>query len=276
MSTIFWVIFLLMFFFYIIKKVFSFNKSNDLKFRTAPLPDHDFDKEIKDFLDKKYSPRSGQLVLEIPLKKKIKLDKAGSFNLIFREKASYYQDMFWSVGVTYNNNLVGIAEEIYDSKKPLIRIVRAYYSGFDINVSLNKLGRNSLELNVELIRDGNIVETKAKRGKSKKIKGEFNVAGYAHLDDDVKRIVWKELIVGAPLKLYPDPDNKYDTNAVKVFYKEHFIGWVPKDYVKKNVIYDNLISKNEIHSYCLKNDRRPSHQGMAQYVIVKFEMDNNL
>lgn len=38
----------------------------------------------------------------------------------------------------------------------------------------------------------------------------------------------KALRIGEELELEPDPENPYDSNAIKVLADEHFIGFIPK------------------------------------------------
>jgi hypothetical protein len=38
-----------------------------------------------------------------------------------------------------------------------------------------------------------------------------------------------EAEVGDPVQLEPEPTNAYDPNAIKVIYKEHHVGYVPRE-----------------------------------------------
>ncbi len=128
-----------------------------------------------------------------------------------------------------------------------------------------------------------------KKGKSNKTSGKFDVIGYHHLSEEVKRIVWKELKVGDTLDLLADPSNKYDKEAVKVMFNGVQIGWIPKSYRRKSMIFQALINNENIKTTCISNDRRGHSKrtpnpkakggydyeyiGMAQFVEAKYKIE---
>lgn len=40
--------------------------------------------------------------------------------------------------------------------------------------------------------------------------------------------IWKDLQIGDFVNLIPEPDNQYDEHAVKVFYKDKQLGYLPR------------------------------------------------
>jgi hypothetical protein len=54
----------------------------------------------------------------------------------------------------------------------------------------------------------------------------FNIAGFTY-HDGVD--VFDELKIGVPLSLVPEPNNSHDAYAVAIYYKDHKLGYVPKD-----------------------------------------------
>jgi hypothetical protein len=54
----------------------------------------------------------------------------------------------------------------------------------------------------------------------------FNIAGFTYYEG---AIVFEELQIGTILELKSEPDNKFDDNAVAIYYKEHKLGFVPRN-----------------------------------------------
>lgn len=61
---------------------------------------------------------------------------------------------------------------------------------------------------------------------------EFHIAGVQYHDAD---LVWDRLAIGTRLRLVREDDNKYDTNAIAIVYRDEchesdtLIGYVPRD-----------------------------------------------
>ncbi len=51
------------------------------------------------------------------------------------------------------------------------------------------------------------------------------IAGYYYYDG---QLIENQLNPGTPLRLQREPDNKYDSNAVAVYYKQHKLGFIPR------------------------------------------------
>lgn len=58
----------------------------------------------------------------------------------------------------------------------------------------------------------------------------FNVAGIMHRPKKIIKMVADEIGGGDVLELEREPDNKYDPDAVKVFYEEEWIGYVEREF----------------------------------------------
>jgi len=54
-----------------------------------------------------------------------------------------------------------------------------------------------------------------------------NLAGFTYWDGP---FVFNELKVGTPLRLVYEPDNKFDPNAVAIYYNDSKIGYIPRDF----------------------------------------------
>jgi hypothetical protein len=134
------------------------------------------------------------------------------------------------------------------------------------------------------------VDTKVKdKNKSNRTWGKFDVAGFHHLPEETKTLIWKDLKVGDDLLLVPVTDNEFDKTAIKVMFKETQIGWFPMYHNRKQEVYDILLKKNNIVVYCTNNYRkgdyirasRPDSEGnwnhkylgMTQFVEAKFQYD---
>ena len=54
----------------------------------------------------------------------------------------------------------------------------------------------------------------------------FQISGFTYYDGP---IILKELKIGTKLKLKAELENRYDENAVAIYYKKHKIGFIPKE-----------------------------------------------
>lgn len=64
--------------------------------------------------------------------------------------------------------------------------------------------------------------------RTKKIKehlANFNIAGFTYYDGPE---AFKSLENGLLLELHPDPVNKYDPEAVMIWYKDFHLGYIPR------------------------------------------------
>lgn len=55
----------------------------------------------------------------------------------------------------------------------------------------------------------------------------FSVAGFTYYEG---ALVFNELKIGAELRLVYEPDNRYDPKAVAVYFGEHKLGFIPRNY----------------------------------------------
>jgi hypothetical protein len=130
--------------------------------------------------------------------------------------------------------------------------------------------------------------TTRQKPKSATTFGNFQIAGYHHLPEDVKKMVWKELKEKDKLTLVPITDNLYDDEAVSVRFNSIHIGWIPRDCRRKKEIFNTLSQGKEVKAVCISNRRkqdtwrasRPDTYGkwndisrQAQFVDVKFIKD---
>lgn len=63
----------------------------------------------------------------------------------------------------------------------------------------------------------------------------FNIAGFTYYDGPE---AFKNLEVGLMLELEPEPDNPYDPQAIKIYYKDFQLGYIPQC---ENTIFYKLI-----------------------------------
>lgn len=64
-----------------------------------------------------------------------------------------------------------------------------------------------------------------------------NVSGFTYYDG---ADVFKELEIGTDLTLVREDDNAYDPNAIALYYKDHKIGFIPRDYNEKIVDFVDM------------------------------------
>jgi hypothetical protein len=94
----------------------------------------------------------------------------------------------------------------------------------------------------------------------------FNIAGFTYYDGP---IVFTRLKVGTPLRLVVEPENKFDPNAVAIYFREKKIGFIPRD---KNDLFNIFFEqgyKNIFEAYInrLSPDSYPEQQvGVAVYL----------
>ena len=69
----------------------------------------------------------------------------------------------------------------------------------------------------------------ARRKRSQQSSGEILQTFLAYLLDDAAQKMGLGITIGDPLTLLHEPTNEYDPNAVKVFWKQEWIGYIPKD-----------------------------------------------
>lgn len=53
----------------------------------------------------------------------------------------------------------------------------------------------------------------------------FNIAGFSFYEGV---LAFKNLKIGTKLKMKPEPENRYDENAIAIYYKKHKLGFVPR------------------------------------------------
>lgn len=77
--------------------------------------------------------------------------------------------------------------------------------------------------------------------KSKKIRkvkehlASFNIAGFTYYDGVE---VFKDLEIGLLLELHPEPDNKFNPQAIMIWYKNSHLGYIPRS---ENSIFYKLL-----------------------------------
>ena len=69
----------------------------------------------------------------------------------------------------------------------------------------------------------------------KKFLKHFNIAGLTYWD---AVDVFNELAIGKELQLQAEPDNKYDPEAVAIYYGESKLGYIPR---KMNITISTLL-----------------------------------
>lgn len=78
--------------------------------------------------------------------------------------------------------------------------------------------------------------------------------------------VMNELKVGTEVMLSPDPENRYDENAVEVEFNEHKLGFIPR--ANNGNLQKLLLANVNIiaHNQCAKSTRRTMETGQNNTV----------
>ena len=94
----------------------------------------------------------------------------------------------------------------------------------------------------------------------------FFIAGVQH-HPGMKEVI-KDLEVGNVLDLVPDPENKFDPNAVRIEYKGNMLGFVPKKFSSEVVgILD--VAKVECLIQTLDPTAKPWEQCLVTVSVVE-------
>ena len=89
----------------------------------------------------------------------------------------------------------------------------------------------------------------------------FYLAGFTYYDGPV---TFNELKIGTALKLVPDPENKYDDDAVMVYFNQHKLGYVPRDNNKHiSAILKSGVDLFDARIQMIKPDTHPEKQIMV-------------
>lgn len=95
--------------------------------------------------------------------------------------------------------------------------------------------------------------------------GNFDVVGFNHLPEDTKRIVRTQIHPSDKLTLRAEPYNVHDSKAVRVLYNGTPIGWVPRDFYRKQELFDAIQAGRDVRVNCQSKSRT--------YISAYFEMD---
>ena len=84
-------------------------------------------------------------------------------------------------------------------------------------------------------------------------------------------LAFNDLKIGTELSLRPEPDNRYDKHAVEVFYKEHKLGYIPR---QMNRAVAKLLKAGincfEARVQWLDGEAHPENQvGLIVYIVGK-------
>lgn len=123
----------------------------------------------------------------------------------------------------------------------------------------------------KLIKDcKNYILSVAKQNR-KSATGTFVVSGYNHLWFFRKMYVDIFVRRDKPVTLVPCPENRYDREAIKVIYKNKFIGWVSKDYNNKKRLFCYLILGKSLTSHV--NFIGDTYDGKFKQIEISFKVE---
>lgn len=93
----------------------------------------------------------------------------------------------------------------------------------------------------------------------------FNIAGFTYWDGCITLC---ELKVGTLLKLVREEENKFDPNAVAIYYKEYKLGFVPRD---ENELISKMLDLGYADAFELRVQRvSPESHPEKQISVVLF------
>lgn len=115
--------------------------------------------------------------------------------------------------------------------------------------------------NLMLQKESNDIPKTDRKGNKISNIARFNISGttHSHLNSNPKKEIAR-LSPGDLLVLAPQPENEHDHEAVRVLtYSGKQIGWIPKAYEEKSLIFRRLMEQYEI--FCCVYDRGVSRGG---------------
>jgi hypothetical protein len=100
----------------------------------------------------------------------------------------------------------------------------------------------------------------------------FHIAGFTYYEGV---LVFDKLKIGTELRLKPEPENRYDANAVAIYFKKRKIGFVPRTCNKPiAAILDAGHKIFELRVQQVKPDAHPENQ-MHVVLFVKTKNKTN-
>jgi hypothetical protein len=94
------------------------------------------------------------------------------------------------------------------------------------------------------------------------------LSGFNHIPPRVQRLVRKKLKADDEVILEPDPNNQHDPTAVKVFFQGHQIGWIAKNCIDKEYVFQKLMAgKNNIGN-CISNEMKSGSSGRFRAIEI--------
>ena len=101
---------------------------------------------------------------------------------------------------------------------------------------------------------------------------DFVLSGLGHQSAKAQRLA-NRLRKGNTVELIPDPDNEYDSTAVKVLVKGHQIGWVNKNSDRKDLIFKRIMKKGGGTGTVVWNEMEKGESG---YLFRSIGIDANV
>lgn len=103
----------------------------------------------------------------------------------------------------------------------------------------------------------------------------FDIAGFSYWDG---AFVFQELSIGTELHLKREEDNKFDPYAVAIYYKEHKLGFIPRNMNKEisKLCEQGYAGIFEIRINRISPDENPENQiGVVVYLKRAADLSNN-
>ena len=101
----------------------------------------------------------------------------------------------------------------------------------------------------------------------------FHISGFTYYDGP---LLTKKLKVGKKLRLQAEPENRHDENAVAVYYKNHKLGFVPKE---KNYSMSKFLNQGhnpfEVVIQQVDKNEHPERQFRVAVFIAESESKKN-
>lgn len=94
----------------------------------------------------------------------------------------------------------------------------------------------------------------------------FPLAGFSYYDGP---FVFGKLKIGKKLRLVAEPDNKYDPQAVAVYYKKHKLGFIPRrfNYSISKFLSCGIAPFDVRIQYIAPNETPEDQIGVAVYLV---------
>ncbi len=226
--------------------------------KKADLSRHVIEKQ-KNFFEKPYKPRTGIYDLTIYPSVNTGLKPGDRVKFVFKDKQAYLREEELLVAVRYGGKYIYVFHgNTMEDDTPISRMIRAHFNDYKVKATVMNVDWG-IDLECVLVKDGEELRQKVERKKSDVMTGQFELRGFKYVPGDTAGEIRRSLKPGDKVVLKPDHTNPSDKSAIKVEFKDKQIGWMDREYYRKDYLYKALSEGRTIHAECVINEARKQY-----------------